>query len=259
VRLLLIAGQAAAGCRFPEEEGSSRASATRCWKLAGVSGPGCGAVEFWQKSVKVLVVGIPANMDTLKYATNLGAPNFSAMTCLDHNCGIGEFSAKLGTTPRNVRKAFIWGSHSNTQGPDASNAIFDSPESPKKVSDLLPVDDLQNDYVQKISTRGGAVIKARGQSSAASAANAALDAMRDWVFGTKAGKNVSMAIPVPASSPYGVKPGIVFSFPVYVDPTGAVHVIEGLPVSDWLQGKLNATEQELIAERDTAWEVLHLE
>jgi malate dehydrogenase len=218
--------------------------------------------NFAKKTVKVLVVGNPANTNALialKYAKNLGPQNFSAMTRLDHNRGIGELSAKLGTTPGNVRNAYIWGNHSNTQVPDASNAVFDSPEGPKKVSDLLPEDYLQNEYVQKISTRGGAVIKARGLSSAASAANAALDAMRDWVFGTKAGKNVSMAIPVPPSSPYGIKPGIVFSFPVYVDPTGAIHVVEGLPVSDWLKGKLNATEQELITERDTAYQVLNLE
>jgi malate/lactate dehydrogenase len=111
--------------------------------------------------------------------------------------------------------------------PDASNAIFDLPDGAKKVSELLPADNLKNEYVKTIWTRGGAVIKARGVSSAASAAsaaNAGLDAMRDWVFGTKAGKNVSMAIAVPASSPYGVKSGIVLSFPGYVDPTTAVQV-----------------------------------
>jgi malate/lactate dehydrogenase len=122
------------------------------------------------------------------------------------------------------------------------------------VSELLPADNLQNDYVQKIATRGGAVTKARDLSSAASAGNGALDAIGDWTFGTKAGKNVAMGIPVPASSPSGLKPGIVFLFPVYIEPTGAAHGIEGLPVSDWLQRKLNATEQE----RDTAYQVLYL-
>jgi malate/lactate dehydrogenase len=106
--------------------------------------------------------------------------------------------------------------------PDASNAIFDLRDGAKKVSELLPSDYLQNEYVKTIWMRGWAVIKARGVLSAASAANAGLDAMRDWVFGRKAGKNVSMAIAVPASSPDGVKPGIVLSFPGYVDPTAAV-------------------------------------
>jgi malate/lactate dehydrogenase len=103
------------------------------------------------------------------------------------------------------------------------------------------------------------VIKARGLSSAASAANAAIDAVRDWVNGTASGKWTSLAIPVPADAPYGIKPGVIFSFPVHIDPSGQVEVVKGLPVDAWLQEKLNATEAELVGERDTAFKVLNLE
>jgi malate dehydrogenase len=217
--------------------------------------------NYAKKTVKVLVIGNPANTNALialKYAKNLGPQNFAAMTRLDHNRAIGEIAEKLKTTADKIRNVTIWGNHSNTQVPDASAALFDSPEGTKRVVDLLPADYLTGEFVTKIATRGGAVIKARGASSAASAANAALDAVRDWVLGTPAGKTVSLAIPVPDDAPYGVKPGVIFSFPVYIDPAGNVNIVKGLPVSEWLQGKLKATEEELISERDTAYKVLNL-
>jgi malate/lactate dehydrogenase len=181
------------------------------------------------------------------------------MTRLDHNRSVGELAGKLGTTAEKIRNVTIWGNHSNTQVPDASNAIYDSPEGPKKVADLLPAEYLQNEFVTKISTRGGAVIKARGLSSAASAANAAIGAVRDWYYGTQSGNWVSLAIPVPPDSPYGIKPGLIFSFPVSIDTTGTPAVVKGLPVTPWLQAKLDATEAELVAERDTAFKVLNIE
>jgi malate dehydrogenase len=246
---------------FPRKDGMDRADLlARNGGIFKVQGEALS--NYAKKTVKVLVVGNPANTNALialKYAPNLGPQNFAAMTRLDHNRSVGELAAKLDTTADKVRNVTIWGNHSNTQVPDASNAIFDSPDGPKKVADLLPLDYLQGEFVTKIATRGGAVIKARGLSSAASAANAALDAVRDWYYGTASGKWTSLAIPVPADSPYGVKPGIIFSFPVNIDPSGAVEVVKGLPVSEWLQGKLNATEEELIGERDTAFKVLNLE
>jgi malate dehydrogenase len=148
---------------FPRRDGMDRSDLLA--KNGGIfRTQGEALSNFAKKTVKVLVVGNPANTNALialKYATNLGPQNFSAMTRLDHNRGIGELSSKLGTTPGNVRNAYIWGNHSNTQVPDASNAIFDSPEGPKKVSELLPADYLLNEYVQRISTRGGAGLSLR--------------------------------------------------------------------------------------------------
>jgi malate dehydrogenase len=246
---------------FPRKDGMDRADLLA--KNGGIfKVQGEALSNYAKKTVKVLVVGNPANTNALialKYAKNLGPQNFAAMTRLDHNRSVGELAAKVGTTADKIRNVTIWGNHSNTQVPDAGNAIFDSPEGPKKIVELLPGDYLRGEFVTKVATRGGAVIKARGLSSAASAANAALDAVRDWYFGTAYGKWTSLAIPVPADAPYGIKPGIVFSFPVAIDPSGTVEVVKGLLVDSWLQGKLKATEDELIAERQTAFQVLNLE
>ena len=246
---------------FPRKDGMDRSDLLA--KNGGIfKVQGEALSQYAKKTVKVLVVGNPANTNCLicqHYAKNLGPENFCAMTRLDHNRAIGEIAEKTHVTCDKVRKCCIWGNHSNTQVPDTSFAVVDTPEGEKKVSDLLPESYLHGEFVQKISTRGGAVIKARGASSAASAAHAALTCVRDWVQGTKADDYVSMAIPVPADSPYGIKPGIVFSFPCQVDAHGKVHIVKGLPVSEWLQEKLNATEQELIGERDTAYKVLGIQ
>jgi malate dehydrogenase len=218
--------------------------------------------KYAKKSVKVLVVGNPANTNALialHYAKGLGPQNFAAMTRLDHNRAIGELAERLNTTAENIRNVTIWGNHSNTQVPDVSQAIFETDDGPKKITDLLPIAELRDAFVSKIATRGGAVIKARGASSAASAANAALDAVRDWWNGTKGNRWVSMAVPVPPNAPYGITPGIVFSFPCRIDVAGAVHVVEGLPVDEWLRSKLTATEAELTGERDAAYKALDIQ
>ncbi|KAH0789808.1 malate dehydrogenase [Histomonas meleagridis] len=212
-----------------------------------------------KKTVKVIVVGNPANTNcriALHYATNLGPENFSAMTRLDHNRAIGELAQKAGVSSDKVHGVCIWGNHSNTQVPDASHCVIETKDGEKTATELFGEEYLHGEFVQKISTRGGAVIKARGASSAASAANAAIDQMRNWVLGTKSGEIVSMAIPVPDNEPYGIKKGTVFSFPCEVTPEGKVKVVEGLPVSEWLQEKLNTTEQELINERNAAFQLL---
>jgi malate dehydrogenase len=245
---------------FPRKDGMDRADLLA--KNGGIfKVQGEALSNYAKKTVKALVVGNPANTNALialKYAKNLGPQNFAAMTRLDHNRAIGEIAEKLNTTADKIRNVAIWGNHSNTQVPDASQALYDSPEGTKKVADLLPADYLTGEFVTKISTRGGAVIKARGLSSAGSAANAAIDAVRDWVLGTAAGRTVSLAIPVPADSPYGIQPGLIYSFPVSIDPAGNVNIVKGLPVSEWLQAKLKATEEELVGERDTAFKVLNL-
>ncbi|OHT15476.1 Malate dehydrogenase [Tritrichomonas foetus] len=246
---------------FPRKDGMDRADLLE--KNGGIfKGQGEALSNYARKTVKVLVVGNPANTNcliALHYAKNLGPQNFAAMTRLDHNRMVGEIASRLNTTADRIRNVTVWGNHSNTQVPDCSNAVYDSPEGPKKVSQLLPDEALKGEFVQKIATRGGAVIKARGASSAASAANAALAHMRDWCLGTKAGSWVSMAIPVPEDEPYGIKKGTVFSFPCEVDANGNVHVVKGLEVTDWLRQKLEATEAELISERTTAFEKLNIQ
>jgi malate dehydrogenase len=243
---------------FPRKEGMDRSDLLA--KNGGIfKVQGEALSKYAKKTVKVLVVGNPANTNALialRYAPNLGPQNFAAMTRLDHNRAIGDLAERLNTTAEKIRNVTIWGNHSNTQVPDVSQAVFESDDGLKKVVDLVPLETLRGEFVTKIATRGGEVIKARKASSAASAANAALDAVRDWWNGTKGNRWVSMAIPVPDNAPYGIKPGIVFSFPVTIDVAGVIKVVESLPVDDWLKEKLAATEAELVGERDTAYQVL---
>jgi malate dehydrogenase len=215
-----------------------------------------------KKTVKVLVVGNPANTNAtiaIHYAKNLTPANFSAMTRLDHNRSIGEIAEQAKVCPGSVHKVIIWGNHSNTQVPDVSHAEVETCTGVKKVVDLFPKEYYEGSFVSKIATRGGAVIKARGASSAASAANAAIGQMADWIWGTKYGEWVSMAIYTGDNAPYGIAPGIVFSYPVTVDKSGNIHVVEGLEISPFVQDKLKATEKDLLEEKATAWQVLSLE
>lgn len=246
---------------FPRKDGMDRADLLE--KNGGIfKGQGEALSNNARKTVKVLVVGNPANTNCLiclHYAKNLGPENFSAMSRLDHNRMKGELAVKLGTTADHIRNVCIWGNHSNTQVPDTTHAVFDGPEGTVKITDKFPADYLQGEFAQKIATRGGAVIKARGASSAASAAHAALCQMRDWVLGTKVGDFVSMSIPVPECEPYGIKKGIVYSFPVEVSAEGKVHVVKGLEINDWVRQKMEASEQELIKERETAYQKLNIQ
>uniref|UniRef100_UPI00067E6504 MALATE DEHYDROGENASE n=1 Tax=synthetic construct TaxID=32630 RepID=UPI00067E6504 len=243
---------------FPRKPGMERADLLE--KNAGIfKVQGKALSEYAKPTVKVLVVGNPANTNCLIAMANapkLGPENFSAMTRLDHNRAIGEIAAKLGVPVDKVHNVVVWGNHSNTQVPDVSHATVDKEGGTKKVSDALPKEYLEGEFVQKIAQRGGAVIEARGASSAASAANAALCHMRDWLFGTKPGDWVSMGIPVPEGNPYGIKPGVIYSFPCTVDKDGKVHIVEGLEINDWVREKMEATEKELIEERETAFKVL---
>jgi malate dehydrogenase len=243
---------------MPRKEGMNRADLLKAnGNIFKVQGQALS--DFAKKTVKVLVVGNPANTNALialTSAPHLKPENFTAMTRLDHNRGIGEIAERLGVTAEKIKNVIIWGNHSNTQVPDASNATADLPGGKVKVSEKVGQEYLQGDFVNKISLRGSAVIKARGSSSAASAANAAINHVHDWLNGTPEGQFVSMAIPVPEGNSYGIKPGIVFSFPVTVSKSGKISIKDGLPVSDWLREKLNATEKELQEERATAFKEL---
>ena len=241
---------------FPRKEGMDRSDLlAKNGGIFKVQGEALG--KYAKKTVKVLVVGNPANTNCLicqHYAVGLKPENFSAMTRLDHNRMKGEIAARTNTTAGEVKKVTIWGNHSNTQVPDVTQATVGD----KKVLDLLKVEDMEGEFVNKIATRGGAIIKARkGLSSAASAANAAVCQMRDWCLGTPEGDWVSMAIPVPENEPYGIKKGVVYSFPVTCK-DGQYKVVEGLVLDQFVQDKMKKTEEELIGEKETAWKVLNL-
>ena len=197
------------------------------------------------KNVKVLVVGNPANtnaMIAMESAPDIDNKQFTAMTRLDHNRAMGQLAAKTGKQTNDVTNMTIWGNHSSTQYPDISNVKIDG----TKATGLVDRDWYENDFIPTVQKRGAAIIKARGASSAASAASAAIDHMRTWALGTAEGDWVSMAIPADGS--YGVEPGIIFSYPVTCK-NGQYSIVQGLNIDDFSQARLDATEKELREER----------
>jgi len=243
---------------FPRKDGMDRSELLA--KNGGIfTVQGKALSDYAKPTVKVLVVGNPANTNCqicLASAPKLGKKNFCAMTRLDHNRMKGEIATLMKVTPDKVHDVCIWGNHSNTQVPDASRAYVETPEGKVSVTEKLGEEFLQGQFTQKISTRGGAVIKMRGASSAASAANAAIACVHDWIFGSE--EIVSMAIPVPDDEPYGIKQGVIYSFPCRVSKNGEVEVVKGLKLNDWVKAKMIKSEEELQTEKKTAWEVLKL-
>ena len=198
-----------------------------------------------KKDVRVLVVGNPANTNALiaaSAAKGLDRRQFHAMTRLDHNRAISQLAEKTGSHPREIRKVTIWGNHSSTQVPDLSQATVGG----KPAMSLVDAEWYKGTFIPTVQQRGAAIIKARGQSSAASAASAAIDHVRTWMTGTPEGDWVSMA--VPADGSYGVGEGVVFSYPCTCK-GGDYQVVKDLPLDDFLKEKLAATEKELREER----------
>jgi malate dehydrogenase len=196
------------------------------------------------RDVRVLVVGNPANTNALIAASNarsLDPKQFTAMMRLDHNRAMSQLAAKTGAHTTDVEKMIVWGNHSATQYPDISHATVKG----KAAKSLVDQAWLEADFIPTVQQRGAAIIKTRGASSAASAASAAVDYMRDWALGSH-GKWVTMGIPADGS--YGVKPGIVFGYPV-VCKNGQYEIVQGLSVDDFSRGRMKATEQELREER----------
>lgn len=204
------------------------------------------------RNVKVLVVGNPANTNCLiamNNAPDLEPEQFSAMTRLDHNRALSQLAAKSGSPVSEVRKMIIWGNHSSTQVPDLNHAEVGS----KPAAGVVDQAWTEEEFIPVVQKRGAAIIDARGASSAASAANAAIDHMRDWVLGTAAGDWVSMGIP--SKGWYGVSEGLIYSFPVTIK-DGQVTVVEGLAISDFVQERMRFTEQELMEEREAVADLL---
>lgn len=200
-----------------------------------------------KKDVKVLVVGNPANTNALiamNNAKGLDPRRFTAMTRLDHNRALTQLSAKVGKPVTSIKKMTIWGNHSSTQYPDLFHCEVDGKNAAAVVNDQAW---LENDFIPTVAKRGAAIIKARGLSSAASAANAAIDHMHSWAMGTPEGDWVSMAIPSDGS--YGVPEGIISSFPC-VCKNGEYSIVQGLDIDDFSRARIDASVAELIEERD---------
>jgi malate dehydrogenase len=202
--------------------------------------------EVASRDVKVLVTGNPANTNALialKNAPDLSPANFSCMTRLDHNRAVSQLAEKCGVLVTDIKNMTIWGNHSATQYPDLHHAKVKGQDA----LSLVEKDWFVNDFIPSVQQRGAAVIKARGQSSAASAASAAIDQMRTWALGTEEGDWVSMGVLSDGS--YGIDKGLVYSFPVTII-NGKMSIVKGLPLNDFSKQKLRETENELKEERD---------
>jgi malate dehydrogenase len=200
-----------------------------------------------KKDVKVLVVGNPANTNAviaMNNAKGLDPSRFTAMTRLDHNRALTQLATKVGKSVTDIKKITIWGNHSSTQYPDLFHCEVNGQNAAALVNDQAWI---ENDFIPTVAKRGAAIIKARGLSSAASAANAAIDHMNSWVLGTPEGDWVSMAIPSDGS--YGVPEGIISSFPC-VCKDGKYSIVQGLDIDDFSRARIDASAAELVEERD---------
>ncbi len=203
------------------------------------------------RDIKVLVVGNPANTNALitqRNAPDIDPRNFTAMMRLDHNRAMTQIAQKTGATVNDVTHMTIWGNHSATQYPDLFNAKVKG----EAAISLVDQSWYESDFIPTVQQRGAAIIKARGASSAASAANAAIDHMRSWALGTEGDDWVSMGVYSDGS--YGIAEGLIYSFPCRCS-NGDWQIVQGVEVSDFSRGRMDATAQELTEERDA---VAHL-
>jgi malate dehydrogenase len=198
------------------------------------------------RKVRVLVVGNPANTNSLiamKNAPSLDPKRFTAMVRLDHNRALSQLAEKTGTHVTDLKKVIIWGNHSATQYPDLHHATVAG----KPALSLVDQAWYAETFIPVVQQRGAAIIKARGASSAASAASAAIDHIRDWVLGTPAGDWVSMGVPSDGS--YGIPEGVIYGFPVTCN-GGKYEIVQGLSINEFSRARMAATHKELLEERD---------
>lgn len=201
---------------------------------------------------RVLIVGNPANTNaliTMANAPNIKHGNITAMTRLDHNRAISQLADKTGASSTDVQRMTIWGNHSATQYPDISNTTVGG----KTASELVDEAWYRDTFIPTVQQRGAAIIEARGASSAASAANAAIDHMHSWALGTAEGDWVSMAIPSDGS--YGIPEGLIYSFPVTCS-GGEYSIVQGLEIDEFSRERMDATANELSEERDAVSDLL---
>ena len=198
-----------------------------------------------KRDVKVLVVGNPANTNALiaqQNAPDLDPRCFTSMVRLDHNRAISQLAEKTGAHSTDIQRMIIWGNHSSSQYPDIHHATIQGKAAIEQVAQSWYADE----FIPTVQKRGAAIIKARGASSAASAASAAIDHMRTWALGSAAGDWVSMGIPAEGS--YGIQPGIIYGYPVTCH-NGRYEIVQGLEINAFSQARMDATEQELREER----------
>ena len=197
------------------------------------------------RNVKILVGGNPANTNaliTMANAPDIDPGAFTAMMRLDHNRALAQLAAKIDSHVTEIKKLTVWGNHSTTQYPDIHHAtVNDQP-----AVDLVSLDWMKNTFIPNVQQRGAEIIQARGLSSAASAASAAIDQVKNWIFGSANNDWVSMAIPSDGS--YGISEGVIYSFPV-VCKDGAYEIVQGLEMNEFSEDCLRASEAELLAER----------
>jgi len=204
------------------------------------------------RNVRVLVVGNPANtnaMIAMRNAPNLNPRNFTAMVRLDHNRALSQLAEKTGSHVTQLRRVTIWGNHSATQYPDLHHATVDG----KPALSLVDAAWYANEFIPTVQQRGAAIIKARGASSAASAASSAIDHVRDWLLGTPEGDWVSMGVPSDGS--YGIPAGVIYGFPVTCR-NGQYEIVQGLAVNEFSRTRMDATHKELLEEQDGVRELI---
>jgi malate dehydrogenase len=231
---------------MPRKDGMERADLLTA--NGGIFKPqGIAIAKNAKKNVKVLVVGNPANTNSLiamSNASGIDPKQFTAMTRLDHNRAVAQLAQRLGKPVTSVKKMTIWGNHSASQYPDLYNCEVDGKNAATLVNDEAWMRDT---FIPTVAKRGAAIIKARGLSSAASAGTAAMDHVRNWVQGTPAGDWVSMSVPSDGS--YGVPAGLISSFPCTCA-NGEYSIVQGLPINDFSRKMIDASVAELIDERD---------
>ena len=231
---------------MPRKDGMERADLLTA--NGGIFKPqGIAISKNAKKNVKVLVVGNPANTNSLiamSNASGIDPKQFTAMTRLDHNRAVAQLAQRLGKPVTSVKKMTIWGNHSASQYPDLYNCEVDGKNAATLVNDEAWMRDT---FIPTVAKRGAAIIKARGLSSAASAGTAAMDHVRNWVQGTPVGDWVSMSVPSDGS--YGVPAGLISSFPCTCA-NGEYSIVQGLPINDFSRKMIDASVAELIDERD---------
>jgi malate dehydrogenase len=204
------------------------------------------------RDVKIVVVGNPANTNAhtaMVSAPDLNPRNFTALTRLDHNRALALLAQQTGSEVSEVKKMTIWGNHSTTQYPDISNTTIDG----KAAGDLVDRKWYEDEFIPRVAKRGAEIIAARGASSAASAANGAIDHIHDWVLGTADRDWTSMAVPSDGS--YGIPEGLMYSFPVTCK-NGAYQIVQGLEIDDFSRAKMDATQKELEEEKAAVAKIL---
>jgi malate dehydrogenase len=236
---------------MPRKDGMERSDLLTA--NGGIFGPqGKALNDHASRDVKVLVVGNPANTNCLiakENAPDLAPECFSAMVRLDHNRAISQLAEKTGAHSTAIKNMTIWGNHSSTQYPDLHHVRVDGAAALDKVDQGW----YESEFIPTVQQRGAAIIKARGASSAASAASAAIDHMRDWALGTPGGDWVSMAVPSDGS--YGIEEGVIYGYPCTCS-GGKYEIVQGLEINEFSRARMDATDKELREERQAVEDLL---